>query len=166
MDERVSWRVCKEFPMYEVSDQGGIRHINGKPRKVRTVAGYSYVCIRKDGKTRNVRLHRLIASAFIPNPDNKPHINHKDGDKANNCVDNLEWCTPSENEQHKVMTLGIKQTPPIIQKAVVCIETKRKFSSIKEAAEQMGISRKHIGEAASGRRKTACGYHWRFALCE
>jgi hypothetical protein len=105
----------------------------------------------------------LIASAFIPNPENKPHINHKDGNKANNNVENLEWCTPSENERHKVNELGVKQTPPILLKSVICVETNCKYQSIKEAAEQMGVSRKHIGEAASGKRKTASGYHWRFA---
>ena len=162
MDERETWRVSKEFPMYEVSDLGRIRHIDGKPRKTRECAGYVYVCVRKDGKTRNVRLHRLVASAFVPNPENKPHINHKDGNKANNCAHNLEWCTPSENERHKVNSLGIKQTPPLLQKSVVCVETGRKFTSIKEASEQMGINGKHIGEAASGKRKTASGYHWRF----
>lgn len=156
------WQVSAEYPQYEVSDHGRIRHINGKPRKARTVSGYSYVCIRQDGKAHNVRLHRLIASAFVPNPDNKPHVNHKDGNKTNNAAHNLEWCTPSENERHKVNTLGIKQTPPLLQKAVVCVETNCTYPSIKEAAQAMNLNRKHIGEAAAGTRKTACGYHWRF----
>ena len=158
------WAISEEFPLYEVSNLGRIRHINGTPRKTRAIAGYSYVSIWHNGKMRNVRLHRLIASAFIPNPENKPHVNHKDGNKENNAVDNLEWCTASENEQHKVSVLGIKQKPPIRQKAIVCIETNRTFQSIKDAAEQMNINGKHIGEAAAGERKTACGYHWRFAL--
>lgn len=153
--------MSAEFPCYEVSDCGRIRHIGGLPRKTHCVSGYSYVCIRKAGKTHNVRLHRLIASAFIPNPENKPYINHKDGNKTNNSVDNLEWCTASENERHKVNVLGIKQKPPIRYTAVVCVETNRAFRSIKEAAEQMRVNGKHIGEAAAGKRKTACGYHWR-----
>lgn len=163
MDEE-RWRISTEYPQYEVSDWGRIRHINGHPRKTRIVAGYAYVCIRKDGKAHNIRLHRLIAKAFVPNPFNKPHVNHKDGNKINNAANNLEWCTPSENEHHKIKILGIKQIPPIIQKSVVCLETNQIFPSIKEAAETMEICGKHIGEAASGRRKTACGYHWSFLI--
>lgn len=161
MGKEERWSVSAEYPQYEVSDLGRIRHIGGVARKTRNTAGYSYVCIRQGGKAHNVRLHRLIASAFIPNPENKPHVNHKDGDKSNNAADNLEWCTASENERHKVNMLGIKQKPPIRQTAVICVETNRAFQSIKDAAEQMHINGKHIGEAATGKRKTACGYHWR-----
>jgi hypothetical protein len=155
------WTVSTEFPRYEVSSLGRIRHVGGEPRKTGSVAGYSYVCIRQGGKAHNVRLHRLIASAFIPNPEDKPYVNHKDGDRTNNAVDNLEWCTASENERHKVDVLGVKQKPPIHQTAVVCVETNCAFKSIKDAAEQMRINGKHIGEVIAGKRKTACGYHWR-----
>lgn len=162
MGETERWRVSPDFPKYEVSDHGRIRHINGAPRKTRLCGGYLYVSIWHDGKLRNVRLHRLVARTYIPNPKNKPHVNHKDGNKENNNVSNLEWNTPSENERHKVGTLGAKQTPPVHLKAVICLETNCKYLSIKEAAEQMNINGKHIGEAASGKRKTASGYHWRY----
>lgn len=66
--------------------------------------GYKKVILQKSGKAQNYLIHRLVAQAFIPNPDNKPQINHKDGDKQNNKVDNLEWCTPSENMIHAFKT--------------------------------------------------------------
>jgi len=62
--------------------------------------GYYYVCLSKNGKVRKFKVNRLVAQAFIPNPDNKPFVNHIDGDKLNNNVNNLEWCTQSENMLH------------------------------------------------------------------
>ena len=78
-----------------------------KPRKLPN--GYLRVYLRcKDGKRRDVYIHRLVATAFIPNPENKPCVNHKDCDRTNNCVLNLEWCTVKENteysETHGFMT--------------------------------------------------------------
>ncbi len=65
-----------------------------------TKTGYKRVIVSKDGKTRKLSVHRLVAELFIPNPENKPQVNHKDGNKANNHVSNLEWTTASENTQH------------------------------------------------------------------
>lgn len=62
--------------------------------------GYKLVGIRQDGVSRKFRVHRLVAEAFIPNPENKPYVNHKDGDRGNNQLSNLEWCTQSENVLH------------------------------------------------------------------
>lgn len=62
--------------------------------------GYKYVALRCRGRTLNRYVHRLVAEAFIPNPDNKPEVNHIDGNKDNNRWDNLEWVTPKENHKH------------------------------------------------------------------
>lgn len=62
--------------------------------------GYLYVDLCKNGKRKHFTIHRLLANAFIFNPDNKPEVNHKDGNKLNNCIENLEWCTPLENTLH------------------------------------------------------------------
>lgn len=154
------WKTCFEFPNYEVSNCGRIRHRNGNPRKVRYTHGYAYVCIRDNGKNKSIRLHRLVAKAFIPNPKNKPCINHIDGNKTNNNIDNLEWCTHSENEIHKNRVLGKKPNPPRITKSVMCVETANVYTSVKAAAENLSINYRHIGEVASGKRKTAGGFHW------
>lgn len=74
----------------------GARWIKAKPINV----GYLYVGLYKDGRCKNFRVHRLVATAFIPNPGNKPFVNHKDFNVQNNCVENLEWCTPAENSAY------------------------------------------------------------------
>lgn len=75
-----------------------------KPHKDKT--GYMNIGLIKNGRSTVHRVHRIVACAFIPNPENKPYINHKDGTRDNNCVDNLEWCTQKENAYHAIHTLG------------------------------------------------------------
>jgi len=85
---------------YLITSHGEIIR-NGKVRKVGvTRTGYQSVVLCKNGVMKNYRVHRLVAEAFIPNPDNKPHVNHINGDKTDNRVENLEWVTQSENMQH------------------------------------------------------------------
>ena len=71
-------------------------------KNINSTNGYVYVFLCNNGKYRNIRVHRLVAEAFIPNPNNLPQINHKDGNKQNNKVDNLEWCTCQENIRHAI----------------------------------------------------------------
>lgn len=163
MGRAEEWRVIEQYPHYEVSNKGNVRHIGKGNRKLcYSATGYMTVYIRHNGKYKNLRVHRLVAMAFIPNPQNKPHVNHIDGNKVNNKAENLEWCTPSENEQHKVNVLGIKQNPPHITKPVVCVETGFVYASIQDAANRTGTNHRHIGEVANGKRKTAGGVRWRF----
>lgn len=93
------WKSIKDIPNYDVSNLGRIRNNKTerilKPKKIK---GYEYVCLRNNNKNLCKQVHRIVAKTFIPNPDNKPLVNHKDYNRSNNCVDNLEWVSNSENQ--------------------------------------------------------------------
>ena len=114
-----SWKDIKDFEgLYQVSNRGKVKRIKSiivdiSQGGVRTReiperllkqsfagCGYCSVMLSKNGKVRRFNVHRLVAEAFIPNPSNLPEINHKDENKTNNCVDNLEWCTSKYNANY------------------------------------------------------------------
>lgn len=109
-----TWKTIEEpdFQMkvkYEISSKGRVRNPNGRLLSTwPSDTGYTVVNITCFGGNKKCKVHRLVAKAFIPNPDNKLQVNHKDGDKLNNCVDNLEWVTASENIQHSLKNGLIK----------------------------------------------------------
>lgn len=110
------WKPIKGYEgFYEVSNTGKVRSVNRELVKPNGISyhyksvvlkqrdngnGYLIVCLRKRCSHKNKYIHRLVAEAFIPNPENKSEINHKDGNKTNNVISNLEWCTRSQNAQH------------------------------------------------------------------
>ena len=103
-----TWKPVAGYEgLYEVSNLGNVRRVAGKGCKeirvlklVKQSNGYLYVNLYKEGNRKMHRVHRLVAQAFIPNPDNLPEINHIDEDKTNNCVENLEWCDNVYNNNH------------------------------------------------------------------
>lgn len=128
------WKDIPEYEgKYQISNLGRVKSLpriidsqfKGKPikrkvferelRKSKNRFGYEYVCLSKNGKTKKYRIHRLVGELFIPNPMNKPQINHIDGNKQNNRIDNLEWCNNSENMQHAVK-MGLWRNPKLIRK--------------------------------------------------
>lgn len=138
---------------------------------------YGYPCITVkylDGHQKTVPVHILVARAFIPNPENKPQINHKDGNKKNNCISNLEWVTNSENIKHAyALKLNPGSSPwkgkrgklhPNSKPVVMCDKEGnviKRFESIMLAAEDVGISFSHIAACVRGERKTCGGYIWK-----
>lgn len=105
--------------------------------------GYVRTQIWKDHKGRNISIHILVAMAFIPNPENKPQVNHKDGNKQNNCVENLEWVTTQENIDHAFRTnLRVNPKPEWNPrcKRIRCIQTNQEFVSISQAAKFYSIN--------------------------
>lgn len=110
--------------------------------------GYKFVCLRKDGKNKNLLIHRLVAEAFIPNPKNLPCVNHKDGNKQNNNVENLEWCTQGENLKHAV-EIGLIESQCKIRRKVKMIDLKHEqtfdFSTMVECCEFFGFRKCWLG---------------------
>ena len=108
----MQWVDVKEFPGYEVHPELGVRR-KGKndPLKARRWLGYPKVTLMRDGKKHEVRVHRIVADHFVPNPNGKPIVNHKDANRENFVADNLEWVDNSENQKHRWRTAmeGLKK---------------------------------------------------------
>lgn len=117
-----------------------------------------YIRVGTSGKHK---LHRLIAETFIPNPDNLPWVNHKDSNKHNNSIDNLEWCTPTENFRHAAANNStLKSEKAVIQIfGDVIINV---FPSLREAERQTSVYASDISKTAKGKIKAAGGFEWKY----
>lgn len=148
-------------PIMSHSPKGNLKKY-GKPVRGRVLAPRTaavYNRVQLCGKEKVV--HRLVAQAFIPNPENKPEVNHIDGNKRNNHADNLEWVSHSENAIHSVYVL--KKSPgDWSRKRVRCVETGEIFKSQVEAAKTYHTSQGAIGNSARKNRPRAGGFHWEF----
>ena len=147
---------------------GGISTIKEKILKQRlTQFGYYTVLLSKSGKRKWHFVHRLVAQAFIPNPDNLPFINHKDENKVNNVFSNLEWCTARYNSNYGTRNKRLSETKTnntYNTKPVLCVETGTIYPSVREAARQTNIPNTHISACCLNKPhyKTAGGYHWKY----
>ena len=99
-------KLIEDFPDYTISKDGTVTNLKTNHELSSWVGanGYKYVDLRNGNKTKKRTIHRLLAKVFIPNPENKPQVNHIDGNKLNNAVENLEWCTAQENGLHAYTT--------------------------------------------------------------
>src|SRR5699024_2369537 len=136
---------------------------------------YNRVNLYKGGEMKSFFIHRLVAKEFLPNPENKPQVNHKDGNKLNNALSNLEWVTQSENQLHAYET-GLQKVDVKKAHEVRHEQTKRKvakldeqgnrievFDSIKSAAKSIGMNDgTHISAVARGKRERCGGFKWEY----
>ena len=168
------WSKIRGFNNYSVSKNGDIRNdITGELKNpVKNTDGYYRTDLYADGKRTTKRIHRIVGEAFISNPSNKSQINHKDGNKLNNRIDNLEWVTPSENMIHAFNTGLAKPSKSMLGKAnpnagrkgksIRIVETGEVFNSITECEKAINGSNKHICDCLSGRQQTHRGYHYEY----
>jgi hypothetical protein len=179
------WKDVKGFEgIYQISNMGRFKSYKGDPngRILSNKNGkgdYLSVVLSYGSKRRYTRIHRLVAEAFVPNPDNKPEVHHKDGNKQNNCAENLEWVTRSENHRHALlqspnMVKGMVRynrfiRPKAIQQFSLDGKFVAEYPNAAEAAKATGICRRNILQVANREeykpgktRKQAGGFVWRF----
>lgn len=155
------WKDIKGYDNYEVSTEGQVRNKKTglilKPRVNR--GGYLSVVLYSNGKAISKYIHRLVAEAFIPNPENKPEVNHIDEDKTNNRVENLNWMTGKENINYGTRT----ERTQIPIYALYPDDTDEYFPSTHAAARELGLWQAHIVDVLKGRFKTTGGLRFEYA---
>ena len=174
------WKDIKGYEgYYQVSNFGRVKSIERKVNKwdgIRTINerilkqnlshnGYYFVSLSKNGKRRTYRVNRLVAEAFIPNPDNLPQVNHKEENKLNNNVENLEWCTSKYNNNYGTHNDKISKR---LSKPVLQLDKNGNFiklwESIMSIERETGFFQGSISNCCKGKYKTSYGYKWKYNI--
>lgn len=168
-------KQIKDFPNYRIHESGLIESCY-KPKTSTVVdewfpvkhifdksCGYMLVTLCHEGIRKNKRVHRLLADAFLENPENKAQVNHIDGNKLNNQLSNLEWATSQENSQHSY-DHGMSTPPNEKEIEQISFDGKivQTFPSLHAAGRQTGIAWQNISKVCRGLRNTAGGFKWRY----
>lgn len=173
-------KIITGFPNYKITKDGRIfsnfKFKTNIPcntwREVKQIydksCGYMLVTLCDgNGLRKNKRVHRLLSEAFLSNPNQLPQINHIDGNKLNNDLNNLEWCTSKQNAQHAV-SMGLcdkrreSQEKAVDQYSMSSGEILNSYRSLHEAGRLTGVAWQNIHKVCKGIRKSAGGYYWRY----
>lgn len=184
------WKPIVEYEnLYEVSNLGNFRKIlpNGSKKSLKTTKnnrGYYTIGLWRDKKVKQFRISRLVAEAFIPNPDNKPYVDHIDTDKSNNCSANLRWVTPEENSNNVLSLIHMKESWNDVNRHIrqremnlgerhpraraVCQLDENDnilntFTTLNAAANAIGCKHANISKCCRGERLKAGGFKWKYA---
>lgn len=167
------WKNIDENDHYIVSNTGHIRRVGSdKNHSVRDKKGYLVTDLYRDSKRVTKRVHRLVAEAFVPNPEKKPQINHIDGNRHNNAASNLEWVTAGENTAHawnnglSKPSFGMrgKKNPNAGRngRPIRIVETGEIFNTLKECEDAINGNGRHINDCLRGRQVTHRGFHFEY----
>ena len=157
------WVVCEDYPSYIINREGQVKSslTNKILKTARLKTGYVCVGLRKGGKSYTVRLHRLLAKAFIPNPHNKPHVDHINGVRDDNRLENLRWCTCKENIQHAISHKLIDNTKQVSMYSLDGNFIKE-FDSITDAEKETGVFGVNISACCKHKIRQSGSYQWRY----
>lgn len=177
-EDQEIWKTYPEYDFIEVSNLGRVRtkdrtvtrsdgreqFVKGRVLKQQLQRnGYMYVGFGVNGKTVRLLTHRMVAISYVPNPNNYSEVNHKDNDRTNNVVSNLEWCTVQYNIAYREKYgVSAREATKALRHSVFAIDLKTgkvlRFGAQNEAAYQLGISRSSLYAVINGKRYTAGGY--------
>lgn len=179
-EKNVIWKTYPEYPFLQANQFGEIRTKdryvpcrNGGKRLVKgrilkqqlNKSGYMYVEFHTNGKQVYLRVHRVVATCFLPNPDNLPEVNHIDNDRTNNAVSNLEWCTSAYNHDYKKK---FGTSPAEVQgRPTIAVDPETSevfwFKSQHEAARQLGVDVRNVNSVVKDKRNKTGGYWFTYA---
>ena len=178
------WKDIEGYEgLYQISNMGNVKSLNynrtGKEKILKSGKNkdnYLRVCLYKNGKQKKCLVHRLVAEVFIPRIEGKEFVDHINGIRDDNRIDNLRWCTHQENdnfplsikhrseaqkgEKHPMFGKTGELNPT--SKVVLCIELNKVFGSAHEAARELNLGYSHICAVCRGDRRTCGGYHWKY----
>lgn len=177
-------KIIEGYPLYTIDENGNVFSLR-KNRYLKPIYhknGYAFIDLFLDGKTHKiVSIHRLVAKAFIPNPYNLPQVNHKDENRSNNHVSNLEWCTAKYNQNYgtcKQRRMAHTNYADPKRKLIMSINGKKnsipvdqftkdgkwvaRHNSTMDVQRNLGYHNSHISGCARGKVKSAYGYVWRY----